>query len=152
MAFNKREYDDEYAKKHLSQFKVNLKKEEKKKLDEILNEQNISKTEFLRESIFNFKKERGIMMNKYDVANFLKAKEVEKKDYFEEDFAAGHYSTQDTSLEKWYKIEDGAFITTISSDHKYAYIDLIDEDDNPYEDGYISYEDYLELIKNCQEA
>lgn len=57
MAFNKREYDNNYDKEHYSQFKAKLKKEEKKELDEFLKKNNLTKPEFIRIS-FKFMKEQ----------------------------------------------------------------------------------------------
>lgn len=50
MAFNKREYDNNYEKEHYSQFKAKLSKEEKKELDEFLEKNNLTKPEFIRQS------------------------------------------------------------------------------------------------------
>lgn len=148
MAFNKREYDNNYDKEHYSQFKAKLKIEEKESLDNLLENENMTKTDFLKQSIYEFKKGRNIMMNKYDIINFLKRNEVEEKENFREDFSAGHYSTQDTLLEKFYELEDGSFNTTVLDDHTYAYISVFDDKDEQIADGYIAYKDYEELISN----
>lgn len=50
MAFNKREYDNNYEKEHYSQFKAKLNKEEKKEIDEFLEKNNLTKPEFIRRS------------------------------------------------------------------------------------------------------
>ena len=148
MAFNKREYDNNYEKEHYSQFKVKLKIEEKENLDNLLEKENITKTDFLKQSIYEFKKGRNIMMNKFDIINFLKRNEVTEKGNFREDFSAGHYSTQEKILEKWYELEDGSFNTTVLDDHTYAYISVFDDKDEQIADGYIAYKDYEELISN----
>lgn len=148
MAFNKREYDNNYDKEHYSQFKAKLKIEEKESLDNLLENENMTKTDFLKQSIYEFKKGKNIMMNKYDIINFLKRNEVTEKGIFREDFSAGHYSTQDTLLEKWYELEDGSFNTTVLDDHTYAYISVFDDKDEQIADGYITYKDYEELISN----
>ena len=53
--FNQNEYIREYNKKHYSYLKVQLKKEEKEELDQLLKELNISKPEFIRQCINLFK-------------------------------------------------------------------------------------------------
>lgn len=50
MAFNKKEYDNNYEKEHYSQFKAKLNKEEKKEIDEFLEKNNLTKPEFIRRS------------------------------------------------------------------------------------------------------
>ena len=58
--FNQKEYLRDYMKerrKNIKQFKVDLKIEEKEELDELLAQQNISKVEFLKNTINNFKEE-----------------------------------------------------------------------------------------------
>ncbi len=63
--FNQNEYINDYKKEHYSQFKVDLKKEEKKELDELLNAVNLTKKEFLLNSVSKLKEE--IKMKKYYV-------------------------------------------------------------------------------------
>ena len=53
--FNQNEYIKEYNKKHYSYLKVQLKKEEKEELDQLLKKLNISKPEFIRQCINLFK-------------------------------------------------------------------------------------------------
>lgn len=55
--FNQNEYIKQYKKEHYSPLKINLKKEEKKELDELLREINMTQTEFVRNAIENLKKE-----------------------------------------------------------------------------------------------
>lgn len=55
--FNQNEYIKQYKKEHYSPLKINLKKEEKKELDELLREKNMTQTEFVRNAIENLKKE-----------------------------------------------------------------------------------------------
>ena len=52
---NQNEYIKEYNKKHYSYLKVQLKKEEKEELDQLLKKLNISKPEFIRQCINLFK-------------------------------------------------------------------------------------------------
>ena len=64
--FNQKEYLRDYMKerrKNIKQFKVDLKTEEKEELDELLAQHNISKVEFLKNAINNFKEE--LKMKKY---------------------------------------------------------------------------------------
>lgn len=144
--FNQKEYIIQYKKEHYSTFKVDLLKDEKKALDKILKNENMTKTEFLRKSIIDFKKERKIEMNKFDVINFLKNRKVKEKEEFEEIFALGNYPQQDTNLEKDYKLEDGFFFTLVSKDDDYAYISVFDEEEDEIFDGYFTYNSYAKLL------
>ena len=144
--FNQKEYIIQYKKEHYSTFKVDLLKDEKKALDKILKNENMTKTEFLRKSIIEFKKERKIEMNKFDVINFLKNRKVKEKEEFEEIFALGNYPQQDTNIEKDYKLEDGFFFTLVSKDDDYAYISVIDEEEDEIFDGYFTYNSYAKLL------
>ena len=150
--FNQAKYNQEYNKKHYSTFKVDLAKEEKEKLDELLKKEKITKAEFLRQSIYEFKKGRNIMMNKFDVINFLKMNAVEEQENFKEDFATGHYSTQDTKLEKYYELDDCSFNTIVLDDHSYAYIDVFDKEDESVADAYIAFDKYEELIEAIEKG
>lgn len=67
--FNKEKYDSNYRKKFKSQFNVDLNKDEKEELDNLLKEKGLTKSEFLRASIYSLKN------NKLDL-NF------EKKEYY----------------------------------------------------------------------
>ena len=49
--FNKKNYDINYRKKYKSQFNVDLNKDEKNELDNLLNEKRVTKSEFLRIAI-----------------------------------------------------------------------------------------------------
>lgn len=51
MAFDVNKYKQEFNKKNYSTFKVDLKKEEKKKLDTLLKSENMKGAEFLRLAI-----------------------------------------------------------------------------------------------------
>lgn len=82
-----------------------------------------------------------------NVIEMLEKGKIEKKDYFKTDFALGNYSTQDTSLEKEYLIENGKVYTIVLKDLDYAYITLLSLDDEEIADGYVSYKFYEELIK-----
>lgn len=144
--FNQKEYIIQYKKEHYSTFKVDLLKDEKKALDKILKNENMTKTDFLRKSIIEFKKERKIEMNKFDVINFLKNRKVKEKEEFEEIFALGNYPQQDTNLEKDYKLEDGFFFTLVSKDDDYAYISVFDEEEDEIFDGYFTYNSYAKLL------
>lgn len=53
--FNQKEYIQQYQKEHYSIFKVKLKKEEKKKLDELLATANLNQAQFLRNAIQDLK-------------------------------------------------------------------------------------------------
>lgn len=55
MKFNQIRYIQEYNKEHYRTFKVNLKKEELDELDELLKKERISKAQFLRDAIDNFR-------------------------------------------------------------------------------------------------
>ncbi len=65
--FNQKEYINKWKKENKSQFKVDLNKAEKEELDRILEMLNISKADFLRNAIKNFKEE--LKMKKYYVAS-----------------------------------------------------------------------------------
>ena len=54
--FNQKEYIQQYQKEHYSIFKVKLKKEEKKELDELLAAVNLNQAQFLRNAIQELKK------------------------------------------------------------------------------------------------
>lgn len=54
--FNQKEYIQQYQKEHYSIFKVKLKKEEKKELDELLTEIGLNQAQFLRNAIQDLKK------------------------------------------------------------------------------------------------
>lgn len=53
--FNQKEYIQNYQKEHYSIFKVKLKKEEKKELDELLAETGLNQAQFLRNAIQDLK-------------------------------------------------------------------------------------------------
>jgi metal-responsive CopG/Arc/MetJ family transcriptional regulator len=59
MTFNQKEYTIKYIKENRARFLVDLTKEEKKELDEILKEDNLTKAEFLRQAIKQYKKARA---------------------------------------------------------------------------------------------
>ncbi len=54
--FDQKAYEQKYKKEHYSVFKVDLKKNEKEELDELLKIANISKAAFLRNAINDLKK------------------------------------------------------------------------------------------------
>ena len=54
--FDKNKYDIAYHKEYYSQFKVDLKKEEKEELDLLLKKKNLTKVQFLRNAINELKK------------------------------------------------------------------------------------------------
>ena len=53
--FNQKKYIQNYQNEHYSIFKVKLKKEEKKELDELLAAVNSNQAQFLRNAIQNLK-------------------------------------------------------------------------------------------------
>lgn len=55
--FDQNKYIQDYQKEHYSIFKVKLKKEEKKELDELLNKIGLNQAQFLRNAIEQLKKE-----------------------------------------------------------------------------------------------
>lgn len=55
--FDQNKYIQNYQKEHYSIFKVKLKKEEKKELDELLNKVGLNQAQFLRNAIEHLKKE-----------------------------------------------------------------------------------------------
>ena len=59
--FNQQKYIQDYNKKHYSTFKVNLLKDEKKELDDLLNKENLSQASFLRESIKEYFKPEAVI-------------------------------------------------------------------------------------------
>lgn len=54
--FDQNKYIQKYQNEHYSIFKVKLKKEEKKELDELLKKANLNQAQFLRNSINELKK------------------------------------------------------------------------------------------------
>ena len=54
--FDKNKYDIAYHKEYYSQFKVDLKKEEKRELDLLLKKKNLTKVQFIRNAINELKK------------------------------------------------------------------------------------------------
>lgn len=58
--FNQIKYQIEYNKHHYSTFKVDLKKEELKKLNKTLKNLNLTKAEFLRQAIEELYKKNNI--------------------------------------------------------------------------------------------
>lgn len=69
-AFNQAKYKKEYNKKHYSDLKIKIKKEEKEELDKLLDKYNLSKPDFVRKSIELLKKGELINMEtkkNYDV-------------------------------------------------------------------------------------
>ncbi len=54
--FNQKEYIKDFHKLNYSQFKVDLKKEEKEELDNLLMKKNLTKAQFLRNAIEELKK------------------------------------------------------------------------------------------------
>ena len=65
--FNQKEYIQQYQKDHYSIFKVKLKKEEKKELDELLNKVGLNQAQFLRNAIQKLKEELKMKEIKNDV-------------------------------------------------------------------------------------
>lgn len=53
--FNQKKYIQKYQNEHYSIFKVKLKKEEKKELDELLAAVNLNQAQFLRNAIQDLK-------------------------------------------------------------------------------------------------
>ena len=65
--FNQKKYKQEYAKAHYTEFRVSLLKEENTELENTLKKYNLSKAQFLRKAIRNFKEEKK--MKKYYVTS-----------------------------------------------------------------------------------
>lgn len=59
--FNQQQYIKEYNQAHYKTFKVELKKEEKEELDDLLKLHEIKKSTFLRTAINNFKEDLKMM-------------------------------------------------------------------------------------------
>lgn len=55
--FNQQKYQQEYNKQNYSTFKVDLKKEEKEELDQLLQKKGMTKATFLRNAITKLKEE-----------------------------------------------------------------------------------------------
>ncbi len=53
--FNQSEYVNQYKKEHYSPLKINLKKSEKEELDQLLAEEKITQTQFVRNAIAELK-------------------------------------------------------------------------------------------------
>ncbi len=58
--FDKNKYEIQYTKEHYDIFKVKLKKENNKELEEILQEEKMTKASFLRKAIELLKKDRKL--------------------------------------------------------------------------------------------
>lgn len=56
MKFDQNKYKQEYNKKNYSRFLVDLPKKDKEELDELLKQNGITKAEFLRWAIEQYKK------------------------------------------------------------------------------------------------
>lgn len=144
--FDQAKYIDEYNKEHYVDFRIRLKKEEGKELNELLAKYNLSKSEFVRKSIHLLKKGE-FKMNRNDVEKFMKKYEVKEKDYFYEEFALGAYLYQDQDLEQNYELEDGTVFTIVNEDHTYAYISIFDEEEMDVYGCYLTFKKYEELVK-----
>lgn len=59
MAFNQKKYTQEYNKKNYSRFLVDIPKEVKQELDKMLEEDGLTKADFLRKAIKDYKKTRS---------------------------------------------------------------------------------------------
>lgn len=57
--FNQKEYINQYKKEHYSPLKINLKKEEKEELMQLLAEENITQTQFIRNAIADLKAKKN---------------------------------------------------------------------------------------------
>ena len=57
--FNQTKYINQYAREHYSRFHVDLLKDDKIELDKMLKEDGISKAEFLRNAIEEYKLKRS---------------------------------------------------------------------------------------------
>lgn len=77
MAFNKREYDNNYDKEHYSQFKAKLNKDEKKEIDDFLEKNNLTKREFIRKSYKIMKEELKMKEVKWEDLGLYFKKEAE---------------------------------------------------------------------------
>jgi len=64
IAFNKLEYDKNYKKQHKKHFGVDLNIDEMNELNKLLEENNITKADFLRNAINNFKLSLSIDISK----------------------------------------------------------------------------------------
>lgn len=58
MTFDSNKYKQEYGKEKYARFLVDLPKKEKEEFDRILKENHLSKAEFLRQAIKDFKKKK----------------------------------------------------------------------------------------------
>lgn len=76
--FNQKKYEQNWHKEHYSTFKVDLKKDEKEELDDILKKQNLSKADFLRKSINNLKEE---LKMKEEIIKKMEEKGYKKVEY-----------------------------------------------------------------------
>ena len=114
--FNQLEYIKEYNKKHYKAFQVSLPKEEWEELNYILKYYKISKPQFLRNSIMEFKKKKGLIgmfraEKKYDHIVSSKIGELfteeEVKDFIEEDISL-NYSCDEELFNEYLneKLED----------------------------------------------
>lgn len=56
--FNQNKYIQQYHKENYARFLVDLPKEEKEEFDRILKDNHLSKAEFLRQAIKDFKKKK----------------------------------------------------------------------------------------------
>lgn len=80
--FNQKKYIQNYQNEHYSIFKVKLKKEEKKELDDLLAAVNLNQAQFLRNAIQKFKEELKIN----EIKKLLEKYEIESIDEFVPEF------------------------------------------------------------------
>ncbi len=72
--FNQKDYIKGYNKENYSQFKAYLKKEEKKEIDEYLNQNNLSKSEFILHSYIKVMEENRMKIQDLYKINILDRK------------------------------------------------------------------------------
>ena len=102
--FNQLEYIKEYNRMHYKTFKISLSTEEWEELNYILTYYKISKPQFLRNSIMEFKKKKGLIgmfraEKKYNHIISSKVGELfteeEVKDFIEEEIAKNYSSDEE---------------------------------------------------------
>ena len=132
--FNQNAYVYQYKKEHYSIFKVELKKEEKKEIDDLLKKLNIKKVDFLKNAIKNLKED--LKLKKFYVlastGTFIKSKETESGWMPDGDAIMGHIDC------------DKIFDNLDEATKFYDSIRLTDEISN---NGLTRYSDYKQLYE-----
>lgn len=160
--FNSNEYKRTYSKEHYSTFKVDIKKEEKKELDDMLEKKGISKAQFLRDAIIDLKKRGKFKMKK--IRAYVNYNDESKTHYYKdfeiienlpeletEAIKNEKYKNCDSLLEKIETVEldceQGTDEVYKYDFYKLTYFNNMDHFENEYEDDECESERYVAILK-----